>query len=122
MSRFILDGKQVNYLVKDDLPVVARALQSSLRGKGLVAVDYVNHVPIVHLEGQGYNVYIRGEDWAKILPYLADGTLSPLVVATAKMVSPDYRWEPGNIDIRDRDFFNRILSLLETLFTEQYPT
>lgn len=121
-GRFILDGRHVTYLTRDDVKIASHALVAAIRGKATVSVDYINQVPVVQLRGPNFNLYIRGEDWAKILPYLANGTFNPIEVATAKRISTMYRWEAGDLDLQDSDLFNRVSGILKTLFTKKYPT
>lgn len=121
-GRFLLNNRQVDHLVGEDLPFVARCLTAALRGRARVAPDYVNSVSVIHMVGEGFDLYIRGDDWVKLLPHLVDGSLSPLTTAVARRTNPlDYKWEPGDLDLKDSDLYTRVLGLLRTLFTQSNP-
>lgn len=118
-ARFLINGRQVNHLFADDLPIVAKALVAVIRNRGRVAVDFVNNVSVVHLSGLDFDLFLRGDDWVKLLPYMTDGALNPISLATARAVGV---WDAGVIDIVDPDLYRRTLGLLQTLFPQPYPT
>lgn len=78
----------------------------------------------MRISGNGMNVLVVEEDWKKILPYLADGTLDPSLnpvptKITDKILVPyDSVW----VNLRDEQLRQRVLSLLQRLFTRSYPT
>lgn len=118
---FIINGRRLDRLLRDDVPLVAKAITCAIRGQARVATDYINQVAVVHLTGRGFDVYIRGEDWAKITPKLADGTLDPLAVSVGTS-SVQNVYDDSQIDIVYASLYRRVHDLLLTLFTEPYPT
>lgn len=117
---FILNGRQVRRLLRDDVPIVAKAITCAIRGQARVAVDHVNNVPLVHLSSPEFDIYIRGEDWAKITPKLEDGTLNPIDTAVHPTGLQSV-FDSSPVDIVYTSLYRRVQGLLLTLFTESTP-
>ena len=118
-----IDGRRLSFLRRTDLPELARAIVGFERHQVQCAPDFVRETRIVRLRGPGVDVIVRGEDWDKIVPYLRDGTFNPLIVPTPHVtwLHPEVDLDLSVIDVNDRDFFVRVLGVLRSLFTEDYP-
>jgi hypothetical protein len=88
-----------------------------------VYTGFYAQVSYVVLQGLGFAVQVRGEDWKKILPYLADGSFSPTPTDTAfsnggvNSITPD-----TPVESYAPSYYNRVLARLEVLFPLDYPT
>ncbi len=108
-------------LTANDVPIVARAIVACTLKLASIGTVQVNNVSLVHLSGVGFDLYIRGEDWLLIAPYLADGTLNPLV--TAYPIPPgDPHVDVSTVDLQDQALYTRVYGLLLSLFPKSYPT
>lgn len=116
----LLKGHQVANVTLDDVPTLAKAITACIRGLGLALAVHVLEVPMVHLYGPGFSVYVRGEDWLKISPYLVDNTLSPQVVAYPPTV-PGAPLNVGTLTTQDPNLYNKVYGLLSMLFPIPYP-
>ena len=61
------------------MPDVARAIVGLYRKQVSVTLGTTKEIPYVFLKGSGLAVQILASDWAKIEPYIKDGTLDPLL-------------------------------------------
>lgn len=88
------------------------------RGLAKVKTGFVRDTAFVILKGDGLEVVVRGDDWAKIVPFLQDNTLSPppdvfgLTTTSTSL---------ADIDIRDPGYYALVLGVLQGLFTQDYP-
>lgn len=112
-------------LRQQDLPYVARALVSLFRKQAEVKTGTAKEISYVRIQSPSLTVQILAEDWAKILPYLQDDTLNQVV----NKMQEDTVWgnqvtahDASTIDQVDRGYYYAVLSLLQRLFTEAYPT
>jgi hypothetical protein len=116
----ILDGRQVTFLTKDDVPILARAIVACIRKLGRIDRVRFHTVEVIKLTGVGFNLYVRSEDWLKIAPYLLDGTLNPTVTTFAPPTSQPI--DVSTIDLQDRDLYVRVYNILLGLFPHAFPT
>lgn len=119
-----ISGRRPVRLLKSDLPEVAVAIVAYARGKVRVDANQGRGISYVRLHGLTVNVVIRHEDWEKILPYVETDTFHPQIVpaATPTVRDPEVHFAPGTLDARDRTFYARVLGILQSLFTDDYPT
>lgn len=107
--------------MRPDLPNVARGIVGYMRGMVKLHTGQVRETTYVLLHaGGGFQALIRGDDWARILPFLKDDTLSP-------PPEPLKPWTLGtvsvaNIDTYDATYYGRVLGVLQGLFTQEFPT
>ena len=113
-----LFGSRPETLKAPDLPNVARAIVGYMRGMCKVKAGCTHNTSYVLFKAQGFQVVIRGDDWAKIMPYLQDNTLSP----PSEPLVPWFNVSIATVDIHDPDYYSKVLGVLQTLFTETFPT
>lgn len=111
-------------LRRSDLPPVALAIVGSLRGQCVawrLDIEYQDMVRVYTNDGR-VSVYIRGEDWVRIAPYLLTGfnpVQYPAVVPV--VLDPVTASDVAVLDQFDRDLYTRVLGVLLSLFPEDYP-
>lgn len=97
-----------------------------IRRQASVDAHVIGEVPCirVHNGGRGINIMVRSDDWAKLVPYLKDGTLDLelLPVAEPGVLNPNTYYDPMAGDVWDPELYARIESLLNSLFTIEFPT
>lgn len=100
------------------------AIVGHARNQCRASRDYVGNQGVVHIEGRGVNVVIRAEDWAKIEPYLRDGSFNLQEVPVPKVydINPNVRLDIATLEANDSVFYQRVLGVLEKLFPEEFPT
>lgn len=70
-------GKRPTRLRRSDLPQLAQAIVDVERGRAVARRGFVQNTSYVLLQrNQAYNVFVRGDDWAKIVPFLRNSTLT----------------------------------------------
>jgi hypothetical protein len=124
---FIATNQQLSRLRTQDLPVVAKAICGYSRKLVNVEQCIKRQVPFVRLFASNLEVCVLYSDWKKILPYIASGWVTPGVVAP--------QWPPdrqhnaqafslglADLETWDKAFYTKVLSILQILFTESYPT
>jgi hypothetical protein len=106
------------------LPALARAIVAFQRKKCSVTTGVSREVSFVQLKGDGINCIVRGDDWSKLVPYLTDGTLDPYAFPVNEIYEmyPQVQFDPAVADIRDREYYERILGVLEKIFVVEFPT
>ena len=112
-------------LRQQDLPLVARALVALFRKQAVVKTGTVKNISYVRIEAVEFHVQILAEDWAKILPYIQDDSFNQEVVKTqidSVWVDPLVAHATQFIDRTDRQYYLRILQVLQGLFPTAYPT
>lgn len=84
-----LNGRRFVGLKGIDLPQLAQAIVDVERGRARVRVGSTQGTPYVQLTRDGiYDVVVRGEDWAKILPFFRSNTFSNSTLAAMPEQSP----------------------------------
>jgi hypothetical protein len=108
-------------LRQSDLPLLARGLMAVFLKKGTVKTGHVRNLSYVRLEFGGQHIQVLAEDWAKIEPYLVDDSFSQLVVksqADVIRINPEAVIQPPLLDVVDRQYYLRVLGVLQGLFNE----
>jgi hypothetical protein len=121
---YLIDGRRVSRLRKPDLPVIARAIVAFHRGKCKAERVHKYEIEYVRFFSNGFDALVLASDWDRVLVYFKDGTLNPRVVKQGPcliLLSPQHQKELAVIDWVDRSFYLRVLGVLESLFTEDYP-
>jgi hypothetical protein len=122
----LLRGRRVAPLTKDDLPQVAKAIVAYYRGQcKTVGRGIFAGMEIVEFLGDGLDVVVLASDWDKIMPRVQDNSFNPLMYPSAPQdgrLHPERELDLSIIDVGDRPQYMKVLSVLETLFPEPYPT
>jgi hypothetical protein len=123
---FRIAGVRPYPLTRHELPALAEAMLAYLRRQALVERMVVCDVPCVRFfnRSSGINVVVRSDDWAKVVPYLKDDTLDPLIFPTPVLTTANrqVQYAGSVLSINDHQLYARTLELLERLFTTEFPT
>lgn len=121
LSRF--NGTRVERLTSVELPALARAIVAFQRKKCSVVTGFSRDVAFVRFRGDGINCIVRGDDWNKIVPYLTDGTFDPYAFPVNEVYEfyPQIQFDPAMSEVRDREYFERVLGVLRKLFVVDFP-
>lgn len=112
---FNIRGRRPGLLRQQDLDQLARMIVAVLRKRGTAGVGVFNGAEVAILsDTEGGVAVILKEDWARILPYIQDGTFSPLLFPVATNESA--------VDPIGEGIRKRVLSVLQGLFPLAYPT
>jgi len=112
-------------LRRQDLPLVARALVAAFRRRALVKVGRIRDLGYVRIEAPGYHVQILESDWSKILPYIQDGTFNQFLFKSqvdSVWLDPNTQHASSIIDFTDKQYYLKVLGILQGLFPVAYPT
>lgn len=72
---WLINGVRATRLRRSDLPKVAQAIVDFERGRAEARAGYVRETAYVNLRRKNaYDVVIRGDDWAKIVPFLRNSS------------------------------------------------
>jgi hypothetical protein len=116
---FQIWGLRPANLRKEDLPEVARAIVSLYRRKAQVTTGITKNVSYVLITGRGLKVQVLAEDWAKIMPFIKDGTFDQTVLRSEQdnaWIDPKTAYDISTLDQVDRQYYLRILGTLQGLF------
>jgi hypothetical protein len=116
---------RVGLLRQQDLPLVARALISVYRKQAVVKTGRTKNLSYVRIEAHDFHVQILAEDWAKIMPYIQDEIFNQVMVPAQVdpvVINPLVAHDSSIIDNVDRQYYLRVLYVLQGLFPEAYPT
>ena len=94
------------------------------RRQASVTRGVLNDVPYVRLYNPGqFSVVVRWDDWVKILPYLSDGSFDTTIVPgpSYTVFHPRQRFDASIIDLTET-LYDRILTVLNKIFTVEFPT
>jgi hypothetical protein len=111
--------------LRQDLPILARALVAVFRKKGQAKIGRTKNLGWVRLETPEFHVQVLASDWAKILPYIEDETFNQAIVKSqidSVWIDPLTSHAPPLIDRTDRQYYLRVLGILQQLFPTAYPT
>lgn len=119
-------GARVGHLRRTDLPPVALAIVAHIERRALawrMEVEDQEMIRIYRDDGQ-ISVFIRGEDWAKIAPYVRDGFWNPVVAPPGPPEVFEGSWaaDVATLDQTCRRLYDRVLGVLLRLFPDDYPT
>lgn len=96
-----------------------------LRGRARVDCHVVYDTPCIRLfnPSGGINILVRSDDWAKIVPFLKDGTLDTrqFPVDTSVVLYPNNFFDPSASEIWEPELYERVLMILRDLFTIEFP-
>jgi hypothetical protein len=99
---------------------------AAVRRQAYIDRHVINNVPCVRItnDGGGINVLVRADDWVKLVPYLKDGTfdVSLLPVEKPVVLNPNIHYDASAGEIWDPELYARIFTLLNDLFTIEFPT
>lgn len=104
---------------------MAKAIVSVVRKQARATAGVHQHIAYVWLVGEDSNVVVLREDWEQIMPFIQDGTFTPMqtpAVAQVGYLHPGTHYDDPTIDQRDPYFYGRVLGILRGLFTEEFPT
>lgn len=139
----LVDGRRLSRLRRDDLADVAKAICGYERGLVWVERVYSKYRAYYRFRAKGFLVRILASDYAKILPYIKDGTLDPaqypMAQGATRPESIEVTFHLGyrsnqfvntdpvcrdvlTIDQWDPVFYQKVYGYLLTLFPESYPT
>jgi len=110
---------------RQDLPLLAQALVAVFRKRGQAKIGRTKNIGWVRLETPTYHVQVLAEDWAKILPYIQDESFNQVIVKSqldSVWIDPNTAHAPPLIDRTDRQYYLRVLAVLQGLFPTAYPT
>lgn len=110
-------------LRREDLPEVARGIVCLYRGKAKVTIGTTKNVPYVLISGRGLKVQILADDWAKITPYIQDGSFDQMILVTEQhnvYVDPNTAYDPSLIDRTDMPYYLYVLGILQGIFSESF--
>lgn len=122
---FRIFGQRPHRLLKRDVPELAVAITAFLRGRATITRHVVQDVPCLHFSGDtGINLVVRSDDWAKVVPYLKDESFSPTIVPVARpgVLHASANYSPSVAEIRDPELYERVVTALNLLFPNDYPT
>lgn len=109
--------------------MLTKAICGFIRGFVFVERCYKKQVAYVRLYAPHFEVFVLANDWNKIIPLMSTGWFTPEVVAPAPIRTPSacvgVGWgskELGNLEIWDKPFYEKVYSVLRTVFTQSYPT
>lgn len=105
----LLGGRRLGELKQKDLPEVAAALTAYFQGEASVGVGQMRNLHFVRIQGPTVDVVVLREDWAKLEPYIKDGTLNPALTQLAPRIG---------VGLRSDRMYGSILALLERLFED----
>jgi hypothetical protein len=120
---FKIAGRRPERLTRSDTPEVARALTAYYRRQAQVTSGVLNEVAYIRLVNPGViDVVVRWDDWVKILPYITNGTFDTTLVPipTLFVAQPSILSDGSSIGQTD-ELYERILTILNRLFTVEFP-
>jgi hypothetical protein len=121
----LIHGRRLQRLTKNELPEVARALVGYIRGSAKGDFGVYQDRPFMHFYNEtGVNVIINYADWLKITPYFQDESFDPRILPVPKVVVcyPGQRFDQSVVDLNDRELYTRVYTVLDKLFTIEFPT
>jgi len=121
------NGRRPHRLTRNEVPELARALTAwSYRQAQIDKIVVGGNIPCIRIfNAKGMDVLVRSDDWAKLVPYLKDGTLdlSQLPVDDpAVVLHPNTYYDASGVEIADPALYKRILTFLLNIFTVDFPT
>lgn len=115
-------------LLRNACPQLAAALIDVIERRGRIFRFDRAGMSCVYLDAPSGQILVRGDDWAKIVPYI-DGTADGV---PANLFGPKALWTGITVldaaakhappAIRNPETYTRILNILVALFPESYPT
>ncbi len=121
---FLLGGRMLRRLRQQDLPEVSRAIVGAIRHRYTLTSAIIQDVAVIRIVSPKQEVTILKDDWAKIMPYIQDETLTPVLNPTNPQVGyldPQVSYDEPLFDQADRPLYLYILGLLQRLFPDSIP-
>lgn len=117
-------GQRLQRLTRNENPDLARALVAYIRKQASYSVNTEYGLRFIKFTGLGIDIRVRMDDWLKIQPYFSDNTFNPDIVPVAcpVVLHPEYGTDLSVLDRGDRELYFRILTVLNNLFTVEFPT
>lgn len=116
-------GKRPSRLRRQDLPTVAMAITTYVRGYPVAAGPLTTEtVHVMTFKSDLFEVAVLWDDWMKIDPYVRDGAFSPTlfpVSAGYQLSDPRVTINPSMV--RSDPLYKRVLNVLTLLFPDEYP-
>ena len=122
---YLINGERLGHLLKTDLPELTLALVGFQRK--LCNVWRVDR-PVTYFRlfspDLRVDVRVRGDDWAKIEPYLRSGAWNPDIAPVPQVgyLHPSLAFQIPFLPETDKFLYTRILDDLEKEFPKDYPT
>lgn len=120
-----VDGRRLSRLRQEDLHDVAAAIVGYERKIVQAERVFAKQVAYYRFKAKGFVCLVLATDFAKILPFIQDGTFDPrqyppphFVNTGNPLINPDL----STIDQWDPVFFSRVYGQLRALFPDSYPT
>ena len=107
------------------MPEVARALIAWSNPGGRAGVRVVRNTKFVRLSGRNFDVAILNEDWEKISPLVQEGVFTSFLTPMGPpgvTLNPEVSGDSALIETHQNQRYDHVLGILETLFTDSYPT
>lgn len=122
----LFGGHRLQPLRKPDLPSLALAIVAYQRKQADVWRGVTGEVAWVRLfsnDGR-LDVYVRADDWKKIIPYLGNGNWDPGTTAVPRTgyLHPERAFDLALLAGNDRALYTRVLTDLEREFPIDFPT
>lgn len=123
--QFFMKGQRPARLRRDDVPLLVRGLIAVLRKRAKFGAGQNHGLSCVRIwDGGNCNLVILEEDWKLIFPFIADGTLDPLVNRQTFSVAhlhPNTSFQESVLDQADRPLYDYMVGLLTPLFPLEWP-
>jgi hypothetical protein len=106
---------------------LVRSMIGVLRGYIQFAATRVQGERVVKFSSsQGFQLSVVEEDWSKVLPFLRDGTFTPMLNPIGhrdvQFIDPRVAYSGSFADNEDFQLYLYMLGTLEPLFPEFWPT
>jgi hypothetical protein len=121
----LVNGRRLSRLRQQDLPEVARALIAWSNPGGRAGVRVVRNAKFIRLSGRNFDVAILNEDWQRIAPLVQEGVFTSFLTPMGPpgvVLDPGVSEDSALVETRQSQRYQHVLGILETLFTESYPT
>jgi len=116
-------GQRPSHLRQQDLPAVAMAITTYVRGYPVAAGPLTTDtVRVMTFKSDFFEVAVLWDDWMKIDPYVRDGVFSPTlfpVSAGYQLSEPRVTLNPSMV--QSDPLYKRVLYVLTLLFPVSYP-
>jgi hypothetical protein len=113
-------------MTRNEVPVLAKAILASVRGLATCCRGFYRDISYIWIfsNDSSVDMVVLASDWDKIVPYLKDSLFDPHIVPVPKVVviNPSQRFDEAVLDLSDEELYNRILNVLNNLFTVEFPT
>jgi len=117
-------GVRPHRLTKNEIPALTRAILAFQRRQASVGKYVLQGTACIRIYNEaGINVMVRADDWAKIVPYLRDGTFNPNVVPvpSPSVMHPNQYRDVSVLDQNEPELYLRIYAVLLRLFPIEFP-